>query len=141
MKLTLYTDYALRVLLYLSVHEEATISEIAEIYKISRPHVVKIVHNLGKLEYIETQRGRQGGIRLARKPELINLGEVVRAVEPNFHMVECFDGGGKGCVITPVCKLKGVLGQALNGFFSVLDGYSLADLTVNQAELLRELKR
>ncbi len=100
--------------------------------------MVKVVHHLGKLGLIVTQRGRQGGIRLARAPETIVLGDVVRRLEPNFDLVECF-GGDDGCVISPVCRLKGVLGQALNAYFAVLDGYTLADLTVNQSALRREL--
>lgn len=140
MQLTQYTDYALRTLLYLAVTKEnATITEIAERYNISRNHLVKVVHNLGKLGYITTIRGRQGGLRLARSPESINLGEVVRRTEPNFHLVECFDLLNDQCILTPGCQLKGVLGKAFKAFMVVLDGYTLADLISNRRELERIL--
>jgi len=140
MQLTQYTDYALRTLIYLAVTEEnATISEIADCYDISRNHLVKVVHNLGKLGYITTIRGRQGGLRLARKPEDINLGEVVRRTEPNFHLVECFNHSGGHCILTPGCQLKGVLGKAFRAFMGVLDEYTLADMVSNRKELDRLL--
>jgi Rrf2 family transcriptional regulator, nitric oxide-sensitive transcriptional repressor len=136
MKLTLYTDYGLRVLLYLGLQERATVTEIANAYQIARPHVVKVVHHLGRLGLIGTQRGRGGGIWLAKRPDEINLGTVVRALEPDFHIVGCFGGSDGGCVISPVCSLKGVLGLALSSFFEVLDRHSLADL-VDDREALR----
>lgn len=140
MQLTQYTDYALRTLLYLAITEEnATITEIADRYKISRNHLVKVVHNLGKLGYITTIRGRQGGLRLARKPEEINLGDVVRRTEPNFFLVECFDRANDQCIITPGCQLKGVLGKAFKAFMGVLDEYTLADMVGNRRELERLL--
>jgi Rrf2 family nitric oxide-sensitive transcriptional repressor len=142
MQLTQYTDYALRTLLYLAVTEEnATITEIAERYSISRNHLVKVVHNLGKLGYITTIRGRQGGLRLARAPEHINLGDVVRRTEPNFHLVECFSRDSDRCILTPSCQLKGVLAKAMAAFLAVLDGYTLADLIENRRELERLLLR
>lgn len=142
MQLTQYTDYALRTLLYLAVTEEnVTITEIAERYSISRNHLVKVVHNLGKLGYITTIRGRQGGLRLARAPEQINLGDVVRRTEPNFHLVECFNRTSDRCILTPSCQLKGVLGKAMGAFLAVLDGYTLADLVENRRELERILLR
>lgn len=140
MQLTQYTDFALRTLLYLAVtNENATITEIAERYNISRNHLVKVVHNLGKLGYITTVRGRQGGLRLARSPESINLGEVVRRTEPNFHLVECFDRINDQCILTPSCQLKGRLGKAFKAFMAVLDEYTLADLLGNRRELERLL--
>ena len=136
MQLTQYTDYALRTLLYLAVTKDnATITEIAERYNISRNHLVKVVHNLGKLGYITTIRGRQGGLRLARSPESINLGDVVRRTEPHFHLVECFDRANDECILTPGCQLKGVFGKAFKAFMTVLDGYTLADLISNRREL------
>lgn len=136
MQLTQYTDFALRTLLYLAITKEnATITEIAERYQISRNHLVKVVHNLGKLGYITTVRGRQGGLRLARAPESINLGEVVRRTEPNFNLVECFDRVHDQCILTPGCQLKGVLGKAFKAFMNVLDEYTLADLISNRNEL------
>ncbi len=140
MQLTQYTDFALRTLLYLALtSENVTITEIAERYNISRNHLVKVVHNLGKLGYITTVRGRQGGLRLARSPESINLGEVVRRTEPNFHLVECFDRANDRCILTPGCQLKGVLGKAFKAFTGVLDEYTLADLISNRRELERLL--
>lgn len=140
MQLTQYTDYALRTLLYLAVtNENATITEIAERYNISRNHLVKVVHNLGKLGYITTVRGRQGGLRLTRPPESINLGEVVRRTEPNFHLVECFDRVNDQCILTPGCQLKGILAKAFKAFLAVLDEYTLADLISNRKELERLL--
>lgn len=93
MQLTLYTDYSLRVLLYLGIHknEKATINEIADYFKISRNHLVKVVHNLAVCGYIHTVRGKGGGMSLARPAEEINIGDVVRHTEPNFHVVECFN--------------------------------------------------
>lgn len=136
MQLTQYSDYALRTLIYLAVQDDnATITEIAERYKISRNHLVKVVHNLGKLGYITTTRGRHGGIRLAMPPEEINIGDVVRRTEPHFTLVECFDGRENRCVITPACKLMGVLGEAFRAFTHVLDQYTLADMTANAKEL------
>lgn len=92
MQLTLYTDYSLRVLLYLAAAEgTATVSEIAERHGISKNHLVKVVHHLGKLGYVHTERGRHGGIRLAREPGSMRLGALVQDTEPHFHLVECFD--------------------------------------------------
>jgi len=137
MQLTLYTDYSLRVLLYLALQEEgATISEISERYNISRNHLVKIVHNLGRLGFIDTVRGRGGGMRLAKPPKDIVLGQVVAQVEPHFHLVECFDRDQNTCVIAPSCKLKHVLFEAHRAFMAVLEQYTLADLVVNRDELL-----
>lgn len=142
MQLTQYSDYALRTLIYLAVEDDnATISEISDRYKISRNHLVKVVHNLGKLGYIITVRGRHGGLRLALPPEQINIGEVVRRTEPNFNIVECFDGANNTCVITPACRLKGVLAEAYRAFSNTLDQYTLADMTVNKKELQRLLSR
>lgn len=139
MQLTLYTDYALRTLIYLALtNDTATITEIADRYNISRNHLVKVVHNLGKLGYITTTRGRQGGLRLAHAPSKINIGEVVRRTEPNFHLVECFDREKDACAITPGCRLKGVLNEAFHAFTDVLDRYTLEDITRNKKQL-REL--
>jgi len=135
MKLTLYTDYGLRVLMYLTLREKATVSEIAEAYQIARPHVVKVVHHLGRLGLVRTKRGRSGGVWLARPPSAINIGEVVRELEPDFHVVGCFADGEAACLLSPVCRLRGLLGHALGSFFEVLDGQTLADLTGNRAEL------
>jgi Rrf2 family transcriptional regulator, nitric oxide-sensitive transcriptional repressor len=136
MQLTQYSDYAFRTLIYLAISgENATITEIAEHYQISRNHLVKVVHNLGKLGYIITTRGRQGGLRLAMPPEQINIGEVVRKTESNFNLVECFDRENNQCIITPACKLMGILGEAFHAFTDVLDQYTLADMASNRDDL------
>jgi len=140
MHLTNYTDYGLRVLLYLAVKEDdATIGEIAERYGISRNHLVKVVHELGKLGYIETFRGKGGGMRLARDPAAINVGEVVERMEPNFHLVECFDREHGACVITPVCKLQFYIRKAQQAFMDVLKSKTLADVVENKGALREHL--
>lgn len=137
MQLTLYTDYSLRVLVYLGLKGEqlSTISEIAGHYGISRNHLVKVVHNLANHGFIRTSRGKGGGMRLARRPEAINIGDVVRHTEGSFNLVECFDIAGSGCPITPICKLKGALHRATKSFMEVLDSYTLADVLENSDEL------
>jgi len=125
--------------MYLGVKREtATVGEIAEQYGISRNHLVKVVHHLGKLGYIHTSRGKSGGITLAGEPEAINVGEVIRRVEPNFYIVECFNESANGCPITPACLLRGMMFEAYEAFFGVLDKYTLSDLLEN-SEALRGL--
>jgi Rrf2 family nitric oxide-sensitive transcriptional repressor len=130
MRLTLYTDYSMRVLIYLGQRRDqlVTIGEIAAYYGISRNHLMKVVHQLGTWGYIETLRGKGGGIRLAHAPERINLGEVVRLTEENMDIVECFTADASRCIIEPVCVLKNVLEKALDNFLATLDLYTLADL-------------
>lgn len=134
MQLTLYTDYSLRVLLHLSINADTalTINEIAEFYHISRNHLVKVVHNLAQKGFVHTTRGKGGGIRLARRPVDITVGEVVRHTEPNFHVVECFDGEAIACRAVAICRLKGILGEAMESFLAVLDRYTIADLVKNR---------
>jgi Rrf2 family nitric oxide-sensitive transcriptional repressor len=141
MQLTTYTDYSLRVLMYLAVHggELATIEEIADAYAISRGHLMKVVHQLGLAGYVETVRGRGGGLRLARKPEQIRIGDVVRRTEDNMVLVECFDPKEGNCRIEPACGLRLVLKEALERFFRTLDGYTLADLVVPRQKRLAQL--
>lgn len=129
MHITRYTDYALRVLIYLGMQRErlATIGEIAGRYAISRNHLMKVVHELGRMGYVDTVRGKNGGMRLGRRPEEISIGAVIRDTEEDFALAECF-GGDNQCVITVDCRLRSVLGEALDAFFRVLDGYTLADL-------------
>lgn len=129
MQLTLHTDYGLRVLIYLTQKkgELATISEISDFYHISRNHLVKVVHHLANDGFILTTRGKHGGMRLARSPELISIGEVVRRMEPNFNVVECFDAENPTCVVTAVCALKKTLHTAMNEFLDTLDRFTLAD--------------
>ena len=139
MRLTHYTDFSLRVLTYLGLRPErlCTISEIAEAYGISRNHLMKVVHELGRAGFIDTVRGRNGGLRLARMPSAIRIGDVVRRMEDDFDIVACFGAGTGGCVIAPDCRLAGMLGEALQAFLGVLDGYTLADLIVAPDRLLR----
>lgn len=129
MQLTLHTDYSLRVLIYLAEKgaEQATISEIAEFYHISRNHLVKVVHHLSTKGFIHTTRGKHGGMVLARAPELISIADVVQKMEPNFDIVECFNSNNPDCTIAPVCLLKSALYQANKAFLAVLDNYTLAD--------------
>ncbi len=136
MQLTTYTDYGLRVLIYLACTEDgATVAEIAKQYGISRNHLVKVVHRLSQLGYILTERGRFGGIRLANSPEDISLGRVVRDLESTRAIVECFSPKSNTCPIAPVCGLKGVLIQAEAAFQHVLDEHTLADVIVDRKSL------
>lgn len=130
MQLTQYTDYSLRVLIYLSQikpGELATISEIAEFYGISRNHLVKVVHNLATNGFIQTLRGKHGGMQLARPAAEIGVGEVVRRTEPNFDIAECFSKKTNTCVISPVCALKSMLDEARSNFIQTLDRYTIAN--------------
>ena len=137
MRLTTYSDYSLRVLIYLSSEPReklVNIKDIAEAYDISKNHLMKIIYNLGKMGYIETIRGRNGGIRLAKSPSEINIGEIIRKTEEDFNIVECFEHGNT-CVITPVCSLKHIFNNALEQFLHVLDQYTLDDIVKNNAML------
>jgi Rrf2 family nitric oxide-sensitive transcriptional repressor len=129
MRLTTMTDYAMRLLMYLAHNPDrlCTIAEIAGAYDISQAHLMKITHQLGLAGFIETVRGKGGGMRLAAAPAAINLGAVVRAVEPDFALVECF-GADNRCALTSYCRLAGVLGGALEHFLAHLDRHTLADL-------------
>lgn len=137
MRLTVYTDYALRVLMYVAVRGEPrpTIAQIAASYGISRNHLMKVVHELGVAGYLETARGKNGGLRLARPAGEIGLGEVVRRTEPDLALVPCFDPVNAACAISPACRLRGALNQARLAFLQVLDGYTLADLVENRGAL------
>ena len=140
MRLTTFTDYSLRVLLFLATAPEGrgTIAEVARTYGISENHVVKVVHRLGKHGLLANARGRGGGLRLARAPELINVGDVVRITEEPSVLVECFAAEGD-CAITGACRLAGVLAQAHTAFYQVLDGFTLADLLEKPRGLTRIL--
>jgi Rrf2 family nitric oxide-sensitive transcriptional repressor len=137
MKLTTFTDYSLRVLIYLAADtsRRATIAEIATAFGISENHLVKVVHFLGKQGWIDTLRGKGGGIVLAIAPEQVNVGRVVRDTEGAAVPAECFSEGGGHCVIGSCCRLKGVLGEAVTAFYAVLDRYTLADLSRNRQTL------
>lgn len=147
MRLTVYTDYALRVLMYVSVAQQATrgeaqpsaprptIAGIAQSYGISRNHLMKVVYELGLAGYLETVRGKNGGLRLARPAAEIVVGEVVRRTEPDLAFVPCLDPVNATCAITPACRLRGAMHQARAAFLTVLDSYTLADLVENRAAL------
>ncbi|WP_119343183.1 RrF2 family transcriptional regulator [Facilibium subflavum] len=130
MQLTTFTDYSLRVLIYLGLHNTrlCTSKEIATFHHISLNHIVKVVHNLSKYGFIESIKGKNGGIKLALAPDKINLGQTIRQLEPNFYIAECFNQEKSSCALLPACKLKGMLGQALSAFFNELDQYTLADV-------------
>ncbi|NOT17664.1 MAG: Rrf2 family transcriptional regulator [Sulfuriferula sp.] len=132
MQLTQYTDYSLRVLVYLGMKNDgrATITELADYYQISRNHLVKVVHNLAQQQLILTQRGKNGGMSLARPANQIKVGDVVRLTEPNFHIAECFNNVSNKCVLTPNCRLKSILYQANVAFLTILDNYTIADSIV-----------
>lgn len=129
MYLTRYTDYSLRVLLFVALKDSeiSTIREISESYDISKNHLMKIVQNLTNNGYLIALRGKNGGLRLNGRPEEINIGALMRELEQDHALVECFSHANT-CVITPVCQLKHVLAEALESFFKTMDQYSLADL-------------
>ena len=141
MRLTTFSDYTLRVLIYLGVHgdEVATVGQIADAYGISANHLMKVVHYLAQGGSIETARGKGGGMRLGLAPEKINLGELVRGTEDNRKLVECFDRDNSECRIETACVLRGVLTQALEAFFRSLDAYTLADLLAPKPRLANML--
>lgn len=132
MRLTQWTDYTLRVLMYCAAcqgrEQPVTITEIANKHAISRSHLTKIVQQLGAMRLLETTRGRGGGMRLVKSARDINIGDVVRQTETDFNMVECFDPLVNQCGLSPHCKLKGLLHQATASYLAVLDAMTLADL-------------
>lgn len=138
--LNLRTDYSLRLLVYLSVYpgENVTVARVAKAYDISAHHLTKVAQTLGTLGVIDLVRGRSGGVRLAKAPDQISLGQVVRRVEGEQVLVECFDPKTNTCAISPACGLKRVLAEAQRAFFSVLDRYTLADVGGNP-EVLRRI--
>lgn len=142
MRFTRYTDYALRVLMYLGRKGEglSTIREIAARYNISENHLMKVVHQLGRDGYITTIRGRQGGMRLAAAPDSINIGAVVRSCEDDLSIVECFDDRTNSCPIAGVCGLASMVDEALAAFLAVLDRKTLADVLDHSPGLGRTLK-
>lgn len=130
MRLTTYTDYALRVLMFVGLknNELVRIDAVATSFGISRNHLSKIVHNLGAKQYLRTVQGRNGGFQLARDPADISVGQVVRDFEPDFNLVECFDSSTSKCRIQPSCVLAGELDAALGAFLKRLDGVTISDL-------------
>ncbi|MFN0119580.1 MAG: Rrf2 family transcriptional regulator [Blastocatellia bacterium] len=141
MKLTMYTDYSLRMLMYLALDpdQSSTIQEIADSYGISKNHLMKVAHELGRAGYVETVRGRNGGLRLARPADEVRLGDLIRACETDFTLVECFDREHNQCVLTPACNLKTILQEALAAYFQTLNQYTLADLLRRKAAMAQLL--
>lgn len=141
MRLTSFTDYTLRVLIYLGSHQEegrlATISDIATAYGISENHLMKVVHHLAREGHVETIRGKGGGMRLARTPEKINIGEIVRGAEEDLALVDCLQRVGHPCPIAPACTLSRLMKRALDAFLAVLDRQTLADLLTPREKLVR----
>ena len=137
MRLTSFTDYSLRVLMFLATRPEhrATIAEIAAAFDISENHLMKVVHFLGRENLLTTSRGKNGGIALSQPPSAINLGRVVRITETSTMPAECFDRKNNRCIITPVCQLKGVLLEAVKAFNTTLGRYTRADVTGNRQQL------
>ena len=129
MRLTDFSDYSLRLLMYAAARTDRliTIEETAELYGISRAHLMKVANQLTRAGFLNAVRGRSGGLRLAEKPENIRLGDVLRVTEPDFALVDCFRGNNS-CLITPCCRLRGILKEALTAFSDTLDGYTLADI-------------
>lgn len=138
MRLTAFTDYALRVLMYAAAADDRliTIEETAKSYDISRAHLMKVVNALTRAGYVRAVRGRSGGFTLAKRPEDINLGAVVRATEPDFSLVECFATGNQ-CIITNSCRFPQVLNEALSAFITTLDRYTLADIMLTKRDFDR----
>ncbi|AHI29443.1 RrF2 family transcriptional regulator [Marinobacter similis] len=143
MHITRYTDFSLRVLIYLAVQGDrlSTIKEIAESYDISKNHLMKIVHQLNRKGYIETVRGKNGGMRLQMAPRDINIGILVRETEEDLNIVECF-ATKDACKISPVCGLRGMFGEAMDAFLKTLDQYTLEDVIprAHRTQLLRILQ-
>ncbi len=140
MRLTTFTDYSLRVLIYLAIDPDrrATIGEIAAAFDVSENHLMKVVHFLGKQRLLTNVRGKGGGMTLALPPDDINVGEVIRLTEAGSIPVECFDPAHNTCVITPACRLRRVLGEAVDAFYDALSQYTLADL-VKQPRALAQI--
>ncbi len=140
MRLTVYTDFSLRLLMYLAVKPDgvSTIGEVAGAYGIAKNHLTKVAHQLGRAGFVATARGKGGGMRLGKPAAQIGLGDLVRLCEPDIALVPCFEPVCGSCPIVPACGLRGALHQAKSAFLTVLDRYTLADLTSRDGEM-REL--
>ncbi|MDE2183494.1 MAG: Rrf2 family transcriptional regulator [Alphaproteobacteria bacterium] len=139
MRLTLHTDYALRMLMLLALEPEGlhTIANVAERYRISRNHLMKVAQTLIQGGFVKSVRGRHGGLKLAKQPVEIKIGAVIRATEDGFTLVECFDKRKCTCIVLQVCGLRRPLDEAVGAFLSVLDGVSLADICQNPGRASR----
>lgn len=135
MRLTQFTDYALRLLIFAAIHSDRliTIEQTADAYGISRNHLMKVANHLTREDYLKAVRGRSGGLMLARPPAQIGLGRVIRSTEPDFAIVECF-GEDSSCRLTPSCRFRAIVGGALGAFLAEMDRYTLADLTVDPGQ-------
>ena len=142
MQLTSYTDYAFRTLIALAcvAPEKLTTNEISESYDISHNHLLKVVQKLAELGYVETMRGKSGGIRLLADPRVLTLGAVVRSMEPELGVVSCLRKGEPSCAIKPACNLKAILDNVTDQFLASLDAHTLSDLTTAKPRLVRLLK-
>ena len=143
MQLSLHSDYALRVLMRLALEPQRllTIGEIAAGYGISKAHLTKVVQSLAQHGYVETVRGRHGGLRLARSASLLRVGRIVADEEKCMALVECFDPDTDTCPITPACRLQDALHEALESFVAALDRYTIADLVERRSAALMRLLR
>jgi len=139
MQLTRFTDYGLRTLMFVVARPQsnASVKEIAEHYNISRNHLVKVVHRLAQLGYIETTKGKGGGLKIAENTQNMRLGDLITHLEPNMNMVECFDAKTNTCRITNTCQLKHYLYEATQNFITTMNKYTLADMTQNQMMMLK----
>jgi Rrf2 family nitric oxide-sensitive transcriptional repressor len=142
MRLTSYTDYALRTLMHLAANPDrlVTISDIADAHGIAKNHLTKVVHQLGVQGFVETVRGRSGGLRLGRDPKDIRIGDVVRQTETDFYMAACFDVEDQGCIYSSACGLKGVLSNATDAFLGVLDEVTLDSLMPKKGRALKGIE-
>jgi len=141
-QLTSYTDYAFRTLIALAcvAPDKLTVGEISESYGISLNHLLKVVQKLAELGYVETTRGKSGGVRLLASPSSLTLGAVVRGMEPELGVVACLRTGEQPCVIAPACRLKSILSDATDQFLLALDQHTLADLTAGKPRIGRLLQ-
>jgi Rrf2 family nitric oxide-sensitive transcriptional repressor len=141
MRISMFTDFSLRVLIQAAVRypNKVTIDEVANAYGISRNHLIKVINELGRAGFLVTQRGRSGGFTLARPADRISIADVVKFGEDGQPLAECFDAATNACVITPACRLKGMLAEARRAFFEVLGRYTVADVCAKPDALLRHL--
>jgi len=139
MQLKSYTDYSLRTLIYLALNPErlVTIAEVAHVFGLSRNHLMKVAQQLANCGYVRSVPGKNGGMALARSPEAINVGDVVRRMESGFEVVECFSPRKSSCCIQPACFLKGIFREAMEQFLASLDRYTLGDVLINREVLAR----